>query len=252
MDFQEEVGKTLRLTVTSWTRKGTPDNSVPAPVLGFGVKDEAIDQLLWRARTPEQKARDEKRMEAWMDLDYVPTYVPSRRREVDPDYSTLRMYHISGKPTDELVEGDLWEVEVVKCYLNPNEARTKDGRKKIHYSVRPIERVEEVTRVYDPVNRTLQLRYHCGSNLRTEEVSCDVRRARYRVEEVNSIVETEMIVPEKGKRFWGKTTLTPVAEIIAKKRQTIRGTLDTRPIYNDYYALPFAPKDLLEHMAPRR
>lgn len=90
------------------------------------------------------------------------------------------LYNHRTKAEKERVEGDAWAVEVVKCYLNPGESRTKDGRRKIHFSVRAIERVVSVNERFDWENSVIEREYICGSNRDTVRDLCDLRRARYR------------------------------------------------------------------------
>lgn len=243
MDFQDEIGKTIQRCVEMRDSK-----------FNFGVEFPGLDELLYRHRKPEQKARDERTQNA-MDPELTrlsSIYRAHSVRCVDPDYGSMRIYHISGEVPAGLIVGDAWELDVVRCQLNERESRTADGRRKIHYSVKPIRKVEDIKRrclFYDnPV--CVVSEYYCGRNFRRETVLCPIHgHKRYRIESSGEIIDVHMAVatgiPEP---FWGQFDVISSQRYYQEQQRLLGKGLDIKRVRAAINGFDVAPESLLQHI----
>lgn len=245
MDFTQEVGRTLSLSVAAWVDPRGIEQ------VGFAAQFEDLDALLFSARTPEQRNRDERRMELdqW---DYVPID-PWNSRRSDPDYGSIRTYQIQGEPPQPLVVHDQWEALVLSCTYNPTARLTKDGRRKIRYVVQPIQRIERVERRYLPDKKEMLFQIQCGSNCQNVLVPCSVRPAQFRLDaNGDRFVKTEHIrCTFRGEAIscWGDHEIHRAEVSIAEQRELLGRHLDVRRVRRQLIALPVAPDDLLKQIA---
>lgn len=173
MNFEDQIGTEIVRTVASvHGREGR----------NFGVAFHDFDEMLFHfilsTWTEEQREEQWRRIghELEADMDpYCHTYDGRTGRRVDPEYGSMRIYHISGKPSETLVAGDAWECEVMKCYSNPKSPKTKDGRTKIHFSLRPLKRLVYKDSKIDTDKGVLIVETECGTNRTREEFPCEVR-----------------------------------------------------------------------------
>ncbi len=243
MDFETEVGAILHLRVATWT---DPRERVQ---IGFAAEVRDCDSLLLLARTPEQKAEDDRQMERYFDPDHAPIDNWSRRRRPDPNYGSQRMFHIKGDLPAPLVEGDAWEVEVLQCTFNPSEPLTK-GRyplRKIRYTVRPIKRVEEYSRRIDLQGKVIVVERRCGLNIVRQETPFDVRRARYRLDEGSSFIEVDQFFADGaslGHYEYPYGGVGTTSDLFREHQRKFKITPDAKRLKREIRELPLAPEDL--------
>lgn len=186
MNFDSEVGKSFTLIVNSYRPKDGKEK------IGFEPRFNDFDALVYnaiRATKTQKELDDESDAQMWNMLDDelygVRSYGRARRGpSVD---ASMHIFHLSGYDNPELFVGDAWEVEVVKCYtatrsikrdgkpddVEWTEPKTKDGRTKIHYTVKPLKRLLETTRSVDWSTKRLCIHSSCGRNTYDEFVPID-------------------------------------------------------------------------------
>jgi hypothetical protein len=224
------------LTVTAVQGRSKPSK------LSFGVEFEQYDMLLEKHASdpvPEEVTSTDYWEAGGRDV--------SRWYGVSPNKS-MRIYHVSGDSRDLLVEGDKWEVEVVKCYLNPNEARTRDNRRKIHYTVMPIRRDVHVHRAsVDFARKSVLTTYRCGTNTQEDRSECDVYVRRYRLE--NGWVVQALEASKDGVIIEVRVNqiLEPNQYMTALQAESGHH-MDTKSLRRMYAAVPSVPNDFLKHM----
>lgn len=182
MNFEQEAGRRLTLIVNSYR----PKNG--GVKIGFEPQFHSFDTLIYmaiRSAMTEEERAEAERAESW-DLDG--TYDLRRRESRRPGpHSSMHIFHISGTDEHELVVGDKWEVEVVKCYaatrsisrkgrpdeIEWTEPKTKDGRTKLHFTVKPLERIVATHQRVDWEGQALLVYAVCGTNERRECLPLD-------------------------------------------------------------------------------
>lgn len=173
MNFEDQVGtKTARIVTPVHIGEG----------FNFGVTFEDFDQMLYLKirSTWSDEEHDARDRQLYMvdALDLRSRYcLGSPQSRVDPEFGSMRIYHISGQAPEKLVGGDEWECEVVKCYANPSAPKTRDNRTKIHFSLRPIQRL-----VYETKNVSLGVIFIetvCGANVSRKSLPCEVKERFY-------------------------------------------------------------------------
>lgn len=238
MDFESEIGSNIELLVTTW--KDPSDKQQ----LGFEADARDFDTLLFKARTPEQAARDERRMEQdqW---DFVPTR-PFGRRQVDPEYGSLRIFRLAdGVSLDPLVIGDKWLVKVISCSHNPKAPLTKDGRRKIRYSVRPIKRVEQERVSCDFGKQEITTEKICGLNRKVETIAFEARRCMYNHK--GAIVHALMAsVDGKPTEHYQLLKIEFLSDLRLRQERTLGKSFDYRRFAKEYALVPPPPSALLE------
>ncbi len=185
MNFDSEVGKTLTMIVNSYSPKDGSEK------IGFEPKFNDFDVLIYNAirSTKTQRELDKEADDlAWDMVDDMVygSRAYGRQHRLGQDAS-MHIFHLSGYDNPKLTVGDAWEVEVVKCYaatrsikrdgklddIEWTEPKTRDGRTKIHFTVKPLKRLLVVTRSVDWSTKRLCIDSSCGNNQSDEFVPLD-------------------------------------------------------------------------------
>lgn len=188
MNFDTEVGKTIVLVVSQFTPNGGVAKINFEPT--FVTVDQLLTKAIYASKSEEEHGADRIRDEHDM-LAYVyygrPTRFDDHRRNSTCEYSSMHIYHLSGDQHPELVVGDAWDCEIVKCYARTvstprangpdniawTEPKTKDGRTKIHFTVRPVKRIVIEARDVDWEKKGVVVTRTCGKNTSREAIAFD-------------------------------------------------------------------------------
>lgn len=232
MDFQDQVGTELSLLVR---QRGEGQQRR----IGFGAEFQNFDQMLWDSRTSAEVARDDREFEDW---DYFDRNSPRRGH-----YGSMRIYHISGQPAQALIVGDAWKVVVVKCYLNPNEPPTRDNRRKIHFSVKLLKRLETIQRLCLWDEGAIRTRWFCGNNQRGEKVPCEIRSVRYMIESTARILDVRQpFVDGVGQDFFRIIGIQTFGQYEQSEQRRLGKALDVKRVQATLRNMPAAPDALIE------
>jgi hypothetical protein len=246
MEFQDQVGTHFELFVSKWT----PPQS-DREVIGFGAVFEDFDRILYANRTPEERKRDAEMEKHFLD-DYEYDFDRYTSRRADRHYGSMRIFSVVEGESTELVVNDKWEVEVVRCYLDPRGSRTKDNRRRLRFNVRPIKKIERVERGYHYGSQTMCFTIYCGQNYRLEEVPCEVRKARFRLDQNGErVVDTSLVsFTYQGTRetFWHGFKVTNAKTGLKQQVGLLGNAFDSRRYLRQLRELPPAPDDLRKAM----
>ena len=233
MNFEKEAGERITRYVAAVGNTGK---------LNFGVEFLKFDSMLYEADRAAMTPEERDRADEFASWDMCDSYnVP--RDEPDRRFRSMRIYHVSGEAPGNLKVDDAWECEVVKCYLNPNETLTRDGRRRIHFTLRPIARNATEKREVDVARRMYIVTELCGRNVDRRETSCDISFKYYRDEGglwAYRVRET-MVHGTVVKR---DPILTRSAnEYMVEVQEKNGASMDTRRLRRMYRDLPVVPSD---------
>ena len=209
-----------------------------------------VDPLFFENRTPVEEERDRRQMDLYLDsYDYYgPQFYTPRS---DRSYASMRIFHTNGQSPEPLVEGDEWELLITKCYHNSNESKTRDLRRKFHYSVRPLRRIEEITQECNFGKKEICTTRRCGINRKIEKIPCTIRRKKYHTSTSGEfIVEVEEVfIGDVSQGFFHILSFDSIESIIREKRRLLGRHFDPKGQGRLLREFPLAPESLLTQLA---
>ncbi len=227
MDFQDQVGKIVYCEVQKWGGK-----------LSFGVEFLVFDRLLHSVRTSEECTRDMRRIRH-------PEYPANVMN--DRTYSSIRLFHVNRPNEASLSDGQIWKCEVAKCYHDPSEALTRDGRRRIHFSLNASRLALDGENFLDEETSEMILLTQLPNRMCMHREKCAVHRRRYRIDAIKSIV----YVPEGFRAdsptvVFGLPHYVPFDEFIGRQRRAYGDRQISKVLFPE--EIPSAPDNLLQFL----